>query len=91
MRSIVSVKPVAVPGFRTEEPEKGRTETSLPWYTANPMSSWESTGSPIRTLAGLDLGTKRTRPVAVSFSVHINMEYNIRENVDAILDMVNDV
>lgn len=62
IRSIVSVTPVIWPGFKTEEPENGRTETSLPWYKANPTSSWGSIGSPIKTLEGFDLGTKRTKP-----------------------------
>ncbi len=30
MRSMVSVEPVTWPGFKTDEPEKGRTATSLP-------------------------------------------------------------
>lgn len=62
IREIDSVDPVIDPGFNIDEPENGRTGTSLPWYTAKPTSRCGSTGSPMRTLAGLDLGTKRTRP-----------------------------
>jgi hypothetical protein len=71
MRAIDSVDPVIEPGFNIEEPENGRTETSLPWYKAKPTSSCGSTGSPMRTLAGLDFGTKRTRPGYGQFKLYM--------------------
>lgn len=66
MRSIVSVAPVSFPGANTDDPEKTLTATSWPLRTAMPISSSFCAGWPMRTLAGFDLGTKRTRPLNVS-------------------------